>query len=59
MDKDVWKAKLAVLRLNYNRCSTREIYELRRPFFDQRFVGLIESIPDERAKTNDEALSAS
>ena len=59
MDQDIWKAKLAVFRLNYNRCATREIYELRRPFFDQRFVGLIESIPDECAKTNDEALSAS
>ena len=59
MDQDVWKAKLAILRLNYNRCATREIYELRRPFFDQRFVDLIESIPDECAKTNDETLGAS
>ena len=58
MDQDVWKAKLTVFRMAYNSCGTREIYELRRPMFDQRFVGLIESIPDECGKTNDETLGA-
>ena len=58
MDQDVWKAKLTVFRLAYNSCATREIYQLRRPMFDQRFVELIESIPDECAKTNDEPPSA-
>ena len=47
MPADVWRAKRDALFFNYNKCSYRELMELRKSFFPQGLVEVIDSLPDE------------
>ena len=52
MDDNIWEARLAGFRVIYNICEVRELYAIRRPTFDKRFVEMIESTPDECPETD-------
>ena len=49
MPSDVWQAKLAGLGFYYDQCNYREIMEVRKSFFSQGLIDIIDSLPDKCA----------
>ena len=49
MPSDVWEAELADLGFYYDQFHYGEIMEVRKSFFSQGLIDIIESPPDKRA----------
>ena len=49
MPSDVWDAKLAGLGFYCDQCNYREIMEVRKSFFSQGLIDMIDSLPDKCA----------
>ena len=49
MPSDVWEAKLAGLGFYYDQFHYGEIMEVRKSFFSQGLIDIIDSLPDKCA----------
>ena len=49
MDEQTWEAKLAGVRLLYNKCHARQLFESRRSIFSSEFRSIVDTFTDECA----------